>query len=186
LFCVKKKDEYKALKLGHTILLTMFKDPSLNLSSLKHLLPSVQMVLQECTGIFPKETPTGLPPMRGIEHKFDLVSGAPLPNRPAYHCKPEETKEIQRQGKLSKKLAKWVEYVESFPYMIPYKQRNHHIEAYALRRRYMIMISLQIKQIGFSFICELNEHFEETFKCLTNLFERYFLFESYLFREDKL
>nr|GLL17422.1 uncharacterized protein LOC112534972 [Ipomoea trifida] len=47
--------------------------------------------------IFPTEMPTGLPPIRGIEHQIDLVPGAPIPNRPAYRCSPDETKEIQKQ-----------------------------------------------------------------------------------------
>ena len=41
--------------------------------------------------------PAGLPPIRGIEHKIDLVLGASIPNRPAYRTNPEETKELQRQ-----------------------------------------------------------------------------------------
>ncbi|KAK1617398.1 hypothetical protein QYE76_022915 [Lolium multiflorum] len=37
------------------------------------------------------------PPLRGIEHRIDLIPGAPLPNRAAYRTNPEDTKEIQRQ-----------------------------------------------------------------------------------------
>ncbi|KAK1680853.1 hypothetical protein QYE76_041701 [Lolium multiflorum] len=33
----------------------------------------------------------------GIEHRIDLIPGAPLPNRAAYRTNPEDTKEIQRQ-----------------------------------------------------------------------------------------
>jgi hypothetical protein len=47
--------------------------------------------------VFPSELPPGIPPLRGIEHKIDLVLGASLPNRAAYRAKPEETKEIHRQ-----------------------------------------------------------------------------------------
>ena len=43
------------------------------------------------------ELPPGLPPLRGIEHRIDLIPGAPLPNKAPYHVIPEETKEIQRQ-----------------------------------------------------------------------------------------
>src|SRR6266542_5984293 len=43
------------------------------------------------------QRPPGLPPVRGIEHKIDLIPGASLPNRAAYRTNPEETKEIQRQ-----------------------------------------------------------------------------------------
>jgi hypothetical protein len=38
-----------------------------------------------------------LPPLRGIEHQIDLISGASLPNRAPYRTNPEETKEIQCQ-----------------------------------------------------------------------------------------
>ena len=40
---------------------------------------------------------SGLPPLRGIEHRIDLIPGAPLPNRAPYRTNPQETKEIERQ-----------------------------------------------------------------------------------------
>ncbi|XP_039855261.1 uncharacterized protein LOC120713344 [Panicum virgatum] len=51
----------------------------------------------EFEDIFPAKIPSGLPPMRGIEHQIDLIPGATLPNRAAYRTNPDETKEIQRQ-----------------------------------------------------------------------------------------
>jgi len=54
-------------------------------------------ILQEFDDVFPQELPPGLPPLRGIEHRIDLIPGAPLPNRAAYRTNPEETKEIERQ-----------------------------------------------------------------------------------------
>src|SRR5436853_7560591 len=59
--------------------------------------PAVANLLQDYVDVFPPEIPPGLPPMRGIEHKIDLIPGASLPNRAAYQANPEETKEIQRQ-----------------------------------------------------------------------------------------
>ena len=59
--------------------------------------PAVANLLQDYVDVFPPEIPPGLPPMRGIEHKIDLIPGASLPNRAAYRANPEETKEIQRQ-----------------------------------------------------------------------------------------
>jgi hypothetical protein len=47
--------------------------------------------------VFPNDVPSGLPPIRGIEHQIDFVSGATIPNRPPYRSNPEETKELQRQ-----------------------------------------------------------------------------------------
>ena len=43
------------------------------------------------------DVPSGLPPIRGIEHQIDFVLGATIPNRPAYKSNPEETTELQRQ-----------------------------------------------------------------------------------------
>jgi hypothetical protein len=56
--------------------------------------PIVTNLLQEYADIFPKEVPSGLPPIRGIEHQIDLIPGASLPNRAPYRTNSEETKEI--------------------------------------------------------------------------------------------
>ncbi|PKU77308.1 hypothetical protein MA16_Dca016875 [Dendrobium catenatum] len=58
---------------------------------------SIISLLQEYEDMFPENTPYGLPPIRGIEHQIDFVSGATLPNRPAYRSNPKETKELQQQ-----------------------------------------------------------------------------------------
>ena len=47
--------------------------------------------------MFSNDVPSGLPPIRGIEHQIDFVSGAIIPHRLAYRSNPEETKELQRQ-----------------------------------------------------------------------------------------
>ena len=65
-----------------------------------HTLPLVlSSLLQEFQNVFPDELPPGLPPLRGIEHRIDLIPGAPLPNKAPYRVNPDETKEIQRQVK---------------------------------------------------------------------------------------
>jgi hypothetical protein len=46
--------------------------------------------------VFPQDVPPRLPPIRGIEHQIDLISGS-LPNLAPYCTNPEEIKEIQRQ-----------------------------------------------------------------------------------------
>ena len=58
---------------------------------------SVKSLLQDFQDMFPSSVPSGLPPLRGIEHQIDLILGASLPNRPAYRSNSKETKEIQRQ-----------------------------------------------------------------------------------------
>ncbi|XP_074317993.1 uncharacterized protein LOC141654773 [Silene latifolia] len=57
----------------------------------------VQPLIKKYKEVFPAELPSGLPPLRGIEHHIDLVPGSVLPNRPAYRCDPTTTKELQHQ-----------------------------------------------------------------------------------------
>lgn len=46
--------------------------------------------------MFPTDLPSGLPPIRGIEHQIHFIPSATLPNKDAYQCNPEETKGLQR------------------------------------------------------------------------------------------
>jgi hypothetical protein len=78
-------------------LVLMYKGKILVSNSMTPLSIGVSNVLQEFRDVFPDEVPTGLPPLRGIEHQIDLILGASLPNRAPYRTNPEETKEIQKQ-----------------------------------------------------------------------------------------
>ncbi|KAK1596210.1 hypothetical protein QYE76_018549 [Lolium multiflorum] len=73
------------------------KGPSEETNDLTNIPSSLLSLLKEFHDVFPDELPHGLPPLRGIEHRIDLIPGAPLPNRAAYRTNPEDTKEIQRQ-----------------------------------------------------------------------------------------
>ncbi|KAK1601255.1 hypothetical protein QYE76_017583 [Lolium multiflorum] len=66
-------------------------------NDLTNIPSSLLSLLKDFQDVFPDELPHGLPPLRGIEHRIDLIPGAPLPNRAAYRTNPEDTKEIQRQ-----------------------------------------------------------------------------------------
>ena len=81
------------LSVMHFVLVCKDGEPKTNTS---HELPLMfQSLLQEFQDVFPDELPPGLPPLRGIEHRIDLIPGAPLPNKAPYHVNPEETKEVQ-------------------------------------------------------------------------------------------
>ncbi|KAK1681336.1 hypothetical protein QYE76_042184 [Lolium multiflorum] len=73
------------------------KAPSSETNDLTNIPSSLLSLLKEFQDVFPNELPHGLPPLRGIEHRIDLIPGSPLPNRAAYRTNPEDTKEIQRQ-----------------------------------------------------------------------------------------
>ncbi|XP_071918888.1 uncharacterized protein [Coffea arabica] len=79
--------------------LTGSKKVALNVHEFDTNIPlEVKSLLQEYADIFPEDVPSGLPPLRGIEHQIDFVPGASLPNRPAHKSNPEETKELQRKS----------------------------------------------------------------------------------------
>lgn len=51
------------------------------------------------------------------------------------HTDHESLKHLKGQGKLNKRHARWMEYIETFPYVICYKQDKENIVADALSRR---------------------------------------------------
>ena len=58
------------------------------------------------------------------------------------HSDQESLKQLKRQGKLSRRHAKWVEFIETFPYMIKYKQGKENIVADALSCKYVLLSTL--------------------------------------------
>ncbi|KAK1627943.1 hypothetical protein QYE76_002258 [Lolium multiflorum] len=94
------KSEWRELQENPSTILhyvLICKGPSSATNDLTNIPPSLLYLLQEFQDVFPDELPHGLPPLRGIEHRIDLIPGAPLLNRASYRTNPEETKEIQRQ-----------------------------------------------------------------------------------------
>ena len=77
------------------MILLVYKEACFNTNDLDQIVPSVAIsLLQGFDDVFPYDTPSGLPPLRGIEHQIDFVPGASIPNRPAYRSNLEETKEL--------------------------------------------------------------------------------------------
>jgi hypothetical protein len=76
--------------------LLVYKEVYFNSDNLDSCVSSVvKVVLQEFKDVFPEEIPSGLSPIKGIEHQIDFVPGASIPNRPIYRSNPEESKELQ-------------------------------------------------------------------------------------------
>ena len=65
------------------------------------------------------------------------------------HTDHESLKHLKGQHKLNKRHARWMEFVEAFPYVIRYKQGKENIVADALSLRYVLISTLDVKFLGF-------------------------------------
>ncbi|KAG8483073.1 hypothetical protein CXB51_021975 [Gossypium anomalum] len=106
------------------------------------------------------------------------------------HSDHEALKFIKGQHKLNKRHAKWVEYLESFPYVIKYKKGKENVVADALSRRYTLLTTLGSKLLGFYHMKELyanDEDFGNIYAaCENGSFEKFFRYEGFLFKENRL
>ncbi|GKV11626.1 hypothetical protein SLEP1_g22867 [Rubroshorea leprosula] len=106
------------------------------------------------------------------------------------HTDHESLKHLKGQGKLNRRHAKWVEFLETFPYVIKYKQAKENIVADALSRRYTLISTLSAKLLGFEHIKELyanDPDFANVFNaCVKIAFDKFYKHEGYLFRENRL
>ena len=68
------------------------------------------------------------------------------------HTDHQSLKHLKGQQKLNKRHARWVEFIEKFPYVIKYKQGKENMVADALSRRYVLLSTLETKLLGFEFI----------------------------------
>jgi hypothetical protein len=67
-------------------------------------------------------------------------------------------KHIHSQGKLNRRHAKWVEFIESFPYVIKYKKGKENVIVDALFRRYALLTQLDYKIFGLETIKDQYVH----------------------------
>ncbi|KAF8407661.1 hypothetical protein HHK36_006796 [Tetracentron sinense] len=76
----------------------------------------IVQLLEEIRDVIPLELPSGLPPMRSIQHAIDLLPRASLPNQAIYHMPPMNRLEMLRQVEdliqkgLCNILCRWFEW----------------------------------------------------------------------------
>ncbi|OMO98240.1 hypothetical protein CCACVL1_04284 [Corchorus capsularis] len=106
------------------------------------------------------------------------------------HTDHDSLKYLRGQQKLNKRHAKWSEFIESFPYVVRYKQGKENVVADALSRRYVLLSMLDSKFLGFEYIKELyasDVYFGEIFKaCENSGFGKYHKHDGFLFKESRL
>ena len=62
-----------------------------------------------------------------------------LPKEFVIHSDHESLKHLKGQGELNKRHAKWVEYLEQFPYVIKHKQDKDNVVADTFSRWYSLL-----------------------------------------------
>jgi hypothetical protein len=64
------------------------------------------------------------------------------------HSDHESLKYLKGQANLNKRHARWIEFIETFPYIIKYKKGKDNIIADALSRCYNMLSQLDYKIFG--------------------------------------
>ena len=107
------------------------------------------------------------------------------------HSDHESLKHIRSQAKLNRRHAKWVEFIESFPYVIKHKKGKDNIIADALSRRYALLSQLDFKIFGLETIKEQYVHDAEFKDVLQNCrdgrtWNKFVFNDGFVFRANKL
>ncbi|WZZ14915.1 hypothetical protein YC2023_108004 [Brassica napus] len=112
------------------------------------------------------------------------------PNEFVIHTDHQSLRHLKGQHKLNKRHARWVEFIETFPYVIKYKQGKENVVADALSRRYTLLSALETKLLGFEFIKDLyvtDPDFKEIFqKCSKVPYGKYYQNSGFLFFDNRL
>ena len=106
------------------------------------------------------------------------------------HSDHEALKFIQGQYKLNPRHAKWVEYLQSFHFMIHHKSSQMNKGTNALSRRYLVLSVLETKVLGFEIIKDMyakDEDLEEIFvKSSSHPHGPFHVQEGFLFKGTRL
>lgn len=106
------------------------------------------------------------------------------------HTNHETLKHLRGQTTLKRRHAQWLEYIETFPYIIKYKKGKDNIVADALSRRYTFITTMEAKVLGFTYIKENYEEdpdFMNIYQDCTNTpTSLFYIHDGFFFREKRL
>ena len=124
--------------------------------------------------------------IRALEHWTHYL----IANEFILHSDHEALKYIQGQHKLNSRHAKWVEYLQSFHFVIKHKSGKLNQGADALSRRYLLLFQLGTCVLGFEHLQSLyknDEDFKELYEsCQSHPQRDYSIHEGYLFKGNRL
>ena len=72
-----------------------------------------------------------------------------MPKEFLIHTDHESLKHIKGQGKLNRQHAKWIEFIETFPYVIRYKKGKENVVVNALSQRHVLFSTLDARLLCF-------------------------------------
>ena len=97
---------------------------------------------------------------------------------------------MKSQGKLNKRHARWVEFLEQFLYVIKHKKGKANIVADALSRRHSLLSILETKFLSFDHIKKLypkDVDFSSILsECHQGAYKDFYLLNQYLFKGKRL
>src|SRR6266511_2763754 len=98
-----------------------------------------------------------------------------LPKEFVIHSDHEALKYLKSQGKLNRRHAKWVEFIETFPYVVKHKKGKDEIDAKVLGLE--SIKTLYSNDSGFK---------EAFFKCIDGKgWDKFYVHDGFLFRTTK-
>jgi hypothetical protein len=104
------------------------------------------------------------------------------------HSDHESLKHLKGQGKLNRRHAKCVEFIETLPYVIKYKQGKKNILADALSRMYVLLNTINTRFLGSEYVKELydnDSNFVEIYNaCAHSAFGKFYLMDGYLLKQN--
>jgi hypothetical protein len=112
-----------------------------------------------------------------------------LPKEFVIHSDQEALKYLKIQGKLNRRYAKWIEFIETFPYVVKHKRGKDNIVADALSRRCALVTQLDTKVLGLEqlkhfMLMNLIEHFSN---CIAGKgWDKFYVHDGFLFQTNKL
>jgi hypothetical protein len=99
-------------------------------------------------------------------------------------------KQLKGHGKLNKRHARWVNFIEILSYVISYKQGKNNVVADTLSIWYVHISTLNMKLLGFEYVKNLytnkNIFVNEYEACEKLAYGKFYRLNDYLFGENKL